>query len=160
MDFVINNRNALNRVRSERSLRRTIRRIKIGLHADNVNVGELESRINNSYFSCGCQSGALAVHAALVIAGATWLFTPDLIDWVWWKVALVAFLAGLVGKFAGLTFNRFKLNQALVQLEAAQPHLTQVREQQSHVPVNQPAIRNLWSAEARSAGLLVHPGSD
>lgn len=121
MDFVVTNRDTLNRLRRDSSLRRTVRRIKIDSRLELGDAGKLESQINRSYFSCGCRSGILTVYAALALVGATWRIAPGITAWVWWKVALVGIIAAFVGKVAGLLVGRYRLKRALDRLDQSLP---------------------------------------
>ena len=116
MDFIIDDRKALYRLRDNRSLRRTIRRIKIGPSAGIIDRESLESQINKSYFACGCRVGAIAVYAALVAVGAGWWRHSSLTS-SWWKVTLLVLFSAVFGKFSGLSVSRYRLNQALHTLD-------------------------------------------
>ncbi len=119
MDYVINDWNTLRRLRSDWNIKREFRRIKIQLDTDSLNLKEIEHRINKFYFACGCTSGAVGVYVGLAAIGTTWLLVPQLVNWVWWNIVIVMFLAGIAGKLIGLFVNRYLLVQTLTQIEDA-----------------------------------------
>lgn len=116
MEFVIHDRESLNRLRNDRSLKSSVRRIRVRLN-NVVDAAELETRLNRSYFACGCQSGAFAVYLALAFAGSTHWLAPTLVEWVWWKIAAMVLGAALLGKIVGLYIGRAQFKRALERLD-------------------------------------------
>ena len=117
MDFVISDRAALERLRHDRVLRRTIKWITLDGSVPVPDARALESRINRDYFACGCEISVAAVLAAVVTAGGVWLAAPALVTWAWWVVALVIAGAAVAGKAAGLMLARYRLRRAFDMLE-------------------------------------------
>ena len=118
-EFVIMDRATSGRLRTDRTLKRTIRRIRLGADLDLPDAGPLEHRINRTYFACGCGSGAAAVYLALLGIGLSWWTMPDLMSWNLWNGALAVLTAGAVGKIVGLLSARRSLARALDRIEAA-----------------------------------------
>lgn len=111
MPFVVDSLDALERLRTDPNLRRTITRITV-LAAPGDARHPLESALNRHYFACGCAHGALAVYLGLAAGGTMWVMGWGFDAWRWWKLALIALVCSLAGKFVGMAVSRWRL-QAL-----------------------------------------------
>jgi hypothetical protein len=101
--------------------RRGVNQIELRFSAPPPFAADVESDINKSLRSCGCDTGAL-----FVAAGLMWLAINGLLDfgfrWSWhWAVALKALglLLALAafGKLVGLAASELRLRSAIRQIE-------------------------------------------
>ena len=81
---------------------------------------KLEKELNFHYAACGCETGAIFVLISLVLFGAYLLLRPGGLPAIQWMDTAWGFgfffLAGLVGKGAGLAASYFKLRYRLRQI--------------------------------------------
>ena len=116
MEYVISNKTSLDKLENDKSLKRTIRRIKIDM-GSNENFSKLEKQLNRHYFACGCETGTFAVLITFLVGCIIWLTDAAPIIWVWWKVLSILFLSSLFGKIIGLGISHMKLRRLLRELK-------------------------------------------
>lgn len=116
MEYLITNIDSLEKLKSDKNIKNSIRKIKLNL-LDNNATQLYERKINKYYFACGCQEGAFLVYLTL--------FGSLLICWVsginiltnWWKIVIVLAISALTGKLSGLLLSRYKLKKIFRTLE-------------------------------------------
>jgi hypothetical protein len=98
------------------------------VRSDISTLAEVERRLNRTYFSCGCESGAVAVGLAL----ATWAaaavthgravvaFLTSTIGWLLLSLAAAAFVGKVVGLLVSWMLFRRARRAALALMSQAQ----------------------------------------
>ncbi|MBH0117306.1 hypothetical protein I6E52_10670 [Salinibacterium sp. NG253] len=79
---------------------------------------EIEKRLNSSFFACGCQEGATAVFAALMVSTIGAIATGLSGAFAWWWIVAYAFGAALLGKGIGLAIAWVRLIRVRRELAA------------------------------------------
>lgn len=111
-DFCVETSEQLAQV-GKKQLDPAVRRIRLlGPLADE----RLERQINRAYFACGCETGSIAVMAALVTSVAGGFVFGFAGHFEWWRI--IAYLAGaaFAGKLLGLATARIQLGRAVSKL--------------------------------------------
>jgi hypothetical protein len=115
VEYLIHDLASLEKLQMDKSLKQSIRRIKIDLGRD-LDFKTYERQLNQNYFACGCKTGSLVVALTLAPGFILWLLDQDSSIWVWWKVVLVVVAAAFAGKIIGLGLARIKLRRLFGEL--------------------------------------------
>ena len=117
MDYQLKDIETLQKLRQERWLRSSIRRIKVTPN-DSLQAKRIEKKLNRYYFACGCEEGSLAVFLTMSILFLIW-WSRGFVSFIrWWKLAAIIAAAALAGKLIGLAVNRYRLKKMFRVLEA------------------------------------------
>lgn len=116
MEYVISNKTSLEKLENDKSLKQTVRHIKIELSND-TDLSEYERQLNRHYFSCGCETGSFMVFLTVLAGFVIWLTDIAPTIWVWWKILIILFLSALLGKITGLCISKIKCRCLLKKLK-------------------------------------------
>lgn len=114
MDYILNDAKALERLRRDKILKHSIRRIVVG-SGENGLIASFQKTLNKNYFACGCREGAIGVYMSLLCFGIVW-WRNGFRGSAWW-VLVVAVVASIVGKIFGLVLSRYRLRKVFRKLE-------------------------------------------
>jgi|SRR5215216_6273316 len=116
MEYILNDVDSLNRLRTQRALKDSIRKIKVT--TGNINLpGMFEKKLNKYYFACGCAEGQIAVWCTMLAFSMLWLIDRNSDLLVWWKVVSCVFASAFLGKVVGLMINHRHLQRMYSELE-------------------------------------------
>jgi hypothetical protein len=116
MEYQLNDIDALQRLRSDPTLKNSIRRIKLTTD-NNLNAEMVEEKLNKYYFACGCQAGTIAVYLAMLSYLLIWWGSGFTLSINWWKIAATLIVVALAGKLVGLLISKYRLEQTFRVLE-------------------------------------------
>lgn len=118
MDYLISNLDSLNRLKQEKDLKHSIRKIRLEI-LNLEQSGKIEARLNRYYFACGCKEGAFGVYLSLLCCLLLWLNAGFLPITSWWKIFAILATSALIGKLSGLLLSKLKLKKTLNEIEKA-----------------------------------------
>ncbi len=116
MEYLISNLDSLDKLRQEKDLKHSIRKIRLEV-ANLEQTVSFEKRLNRYYFACGCKEGAIGVYLSLLGCLLFWWsagFSPIT---AWWKIIPILAASALMGKLSGLLLSKIKLNKTLNEIE-------------------------------------------
>jgi len=115
MIYTIYNLTTLKKLKREKTLKNSIR--KIQLKIDDPSAPSLEKKLNRYFFACGCQEGSIVVSITLGISLIAWAIIgfPRIQPW-WMPLAALA-IASIIGKITGLIISWRKLKTIFNYLE-------------------------------------------
>ncbi len=118
MVFSVFDTQSLEQLRTDRTLRHRIRRIVVGGVGDREVARDWETRLNRSYFACGCTTGAGFVLATMLALGAAVALSPRARDVAWWWALVALAGAALAGKGTGIVWASLETRRVLALLHA------------------------------------------
>ncbi len=128
MEYVINGIKALEKLKQDKNLKLSIR--KITLHLKGFEGAALyEKRMNQYYFACGCKFGAAAVGLSFIFLIFNYSFS--IFNFHWGLAVAIVFSAALIGKLAGLIFSKIGFENLYKKL-----YLKILSEQYQFEPTN------------------------
>ena len=116
MEYTLNDLDSLQRLRNQKALKNSIRKIKVTTN-DALLSQTLEEKLNKYYFACGCESGAIAVSLTMFSYFLGWWSAGFTLFLGWWRMAGILLAAALAGKLVGLLINRYRLEKLFRVLE-------------------------------------------
>ncbi len=102
MEYVIDSIHTLEKLKQDKNLKLSVRKIKLQLK-DFGDTALYEKRMNQYYFACGCQSGAVAVGLSFIFLIFNYSFS--IFNFHWGMAVAIVFSAALIGKLLGLIFS-------------------------------------------------------
>lgn len=102
MEYIIDSIATLEKLKQDKNLKLSVRKIKLVLKGFE-DAALYEKRMNQYYFSCGCQSGAMAVGLSIIFLIINYSFS--VFSFHWGMAVTIVFLAALIGKLLGLIFS-------------------------------------------------------
>ena len=116
MEYIIDSIQSLLKLQVDKDLKHSIRKIRV-LLPDTSSALRYEQKLNRHYFACGCQEGALAVHATLLFMLGVYALSGFDVVMPWWKLVIAFFIAALAGKITGLLISKYRLEKIYRELK-------------------------------------------
>lgn len=113
--YIVSDMHSLERLKKDKNLYNSIRKIKLELTIPGVESYSMQ--INKYYFSCGCEQGAIAVFASILIVTVIYLTTEVPILEKWWYGGIYLVVGGLLGKIYGIIYKKFMLHNTIKALK-------------------------------------------
>lgn len=109
MEFVISNIATLERLKSDKSIKNSVRRIR--LIVNGFDTKEYEYLINKNYFACGCKQGTVAVYISALSLLVIWLIERNIALFQWKWILAILFSSAVIGKVIGLVYSYYQFNK-------------------------------------------------
>jgi hypothetical protein len=116
MEYQLSDLRSLQKLRSDKALKNSIRKIKVT--SENILQSQIfEEKLNKYYFACGCQAGTITVFLVMLSYGLLWWSSGFSLSVNWWQIVATLFAAALAGKLTGLLISRYRLERTFRVLE-------------------------------------------
>jgi hypothetical protein len=113
MEFIIENISALEQLKQDKNLKLSVRKIKLNANDLDFSATD-EKRLNQYYFACGCQSGAMAVGLSILFLVVNHIFNFFSLHWA--MIIVIVFSAAFIGKISGLIYAKIEFERLYKKL--------------------------------------------